>query len=445
MALYNDEDVANQPPVIREPVMVAKPSFQSTVIDTRYEPAQNLLTWIDGSPMTVDYYSQVIAVDNEIGPMQASMPGVFQQYRLIKNFELRVVDFFSSTQNDEDKSMELRGTSNVYPCLTPNEGDMFTADIGDGRAAIFQVLSSERKSVYKEAVYAISYVSVKQLTPENQAQLDKQTVEKLNFVRDFLTYGRNPFITDEADKAIGDLTKFYNLSVIMYMEDFVYGETKSLLVPDTKTKLYDHFVSSYMAQMVTTSETYLCQDVKVLNCSGSKRMKTPTLFDAIAMCSKEYLSRCVGRVAISSPSTFNRIPQLNGIYFCAVDGVVVPVTIGNRTIDPDNGEGRPGNIPFTRDDDFYTGVLDELDTVQTPFIKPVWEDDYYILSEAFYKNDRRAMSILERLVMDYIEEKEPQFIQLSLLVVDSYKWGRLESFYYLPLLYTIIKSTVSGF
>jgi hypothetical protein len=444
MPLFDDANIHDEPPVIQQPVLIEKPLVQSNVVDTRYTPRQNLLAYIEGSPWRVNYYSQVLAGDSEISPQQSSMPAPYQQYRLIRGFELRVTDALTSSQNDDEKIMEQRGGANVYPCLIPNQGDMFVADTGDGRAFVFQVLTSERKSVYKESIFTITYVSAKQLTDVSLADLESRTVERLNFVRDFLVYGRSPFITDEESRALDNITKFYNLSTMTYMTEFLYNETKSLLVPDPTTKLYDHFISTLLSELITVHDTYHCRDVRVLNCSGSKRMKSLTVFDAVLVRSKELLNKCVWKVAISSPTTFDRSPRLYGIYYCPIDGIVVPKTIGEHLVEPGNGQGLPGNTVFSRDNDFYTGTLTTSSGATVPLIKSVLVDDFYILSEAFYRDDRPNMSILERMVMDLIEEKPLDFIQLSLLVVDSYKWGRIETFYYLPFLFLLVKSVEFG-
>ena len=53
--------------------------------------------------------------------------------------------------------MAVNGTADVYPFIIPNVGDMFAADVGDGKEGVFTITSTEKKSLLKEAVYTIEY------------------------------------------------------------------------------------------------------------------------------------------------------------------------------------------------------------------------------------------------------------------------------------------------
>ena len=48
-----------------EPVSVYSDDYQSTVVDTTETPIASIITYVEGSPWTVDWYSQVVAKDEE--------------------------------------------------------------------------------------------------------------------------------------------------------------------------------------------------------------------------------------------------------------------------------------------------------------------------------------------------------------------------------------------
>jgi hypothetical protein len=79
-----------------------------------------------------------------------------------------------------------------------------------------------------------------------------------------------------------------------------------------------------------------------------------------------------------------------------------------------------------------------------PLIKDVTVDDYYVFSEAFYKQDTPNMSKLEASVWDMLNRKA---LNLSLLVFYTrtwQTWGALERFYYTPFVLMLIRAQIKS-
>jgi hypothetical protein len=62
-----------------------------------------------------------------------------------------------------------------------------------------------------------------------------------------------------------------------------------------------------------------------------------------------------------------------------------------------------------------------------------------MFSENFYLNKRESISILEELLLDYIEDKDLDTTKLFLLKNSVNSWNFLEQFYYIPMLYLLEK------
>ena len=73
-------------------------------------------------------------------------------------------------------------------------------------------------------------------------------------------------------------------------------------------------------------------------------------------------------------------------------------------------------------------------------IKPVTIDDCYVFSNEFYM-DSYPLSVLEELTMDYLHHRAVNVSKLSTLCKRYRSWGRLEQFYYIPILLLLIKHT----
>lgn len=439
----DDSDNVDYPQAIPTQPKVEAPEIHTNIVDTRYQPTSNLMTWVEGRAWKVDYYSQVLGADNQLSAQQMNMTGPIQQYRLIKGMELKVTDPLAHSQDQEQKTMELRGGANVYNCLVPNEGDMFIADIGDGRLAVFQVTSSERKTAFKESVYVINYISVDYAVEKRRADLDQKVVETTMFVRDFMIYGQNPLVSTEEFNAIRDLARFYTSSLGEYLARFASREFMTLLIPGQGAPIYDHFLSKFVSRTVTVMDNYIMGHLRILNCDGSIRMQQPSLFDAIYERDVNKVGYGFKQVCLANTCTFDWVPHLDGIYHSGVEQTVFPLTSMEQGWDTgrDMGLGNDNKLNDTKD--FHTGsftVADQNGTsTEVPFIKPVLIDNYFVFSQAFYDGDRLNMSALEQAVMDYLEYKPPSYLRLMAMARDSIKWGRMEKFYYLPILYMMLK------
>jgi hypothetical protein len=66
-------------------------------------------------------------------------------------------------------------------------------------------------------------------------------------------------------------------------------------------------------------------------------------------------------------------------------------------------------------------------------------DNGYILSSAFYTRDNTNLSLLESLLLDYIDFKIIAARDILKVCDDILNWGHVERFYYIPLLLLLIK------
>src|SRR5690606_35908556 len=90
-------------------------------------------------------------------PFDIQLPSVDQQYQRICNLELRVTGALESTYTDDVGEFSVRGEAYLYQGIIPNYGDVFIADVGDGRAGLFCVVSAKPMTYYQATVYQIQY------------------------------------------------------------------------------------------------------------------------------------------------------------------------------------------------------------------------------------------------------------------------------------------------
>lgn len=432
-------------------VQIAASTFRGVTVDTRYIPSSSLLTHIEGSSWTVNYYSQVLNADNQVQGQNLSLSPLYQQYKLVRSFEFKVTSPLTSSQDANSKSMQVTGAANIYPFLIPNVGDMFIADIGDGREAVFKVTSSERRAIYKDTAHAVGYVLIDYQSPERAGDFDAKTVETVVFVKDFLEYSQNPLLHEADYQAAKTLESRYRELLEMYFHSFASNEFKTLLVPFQVNPVYDAFLTKAIKAVFTTWDSPQLQTMRELNVSGDDAMKSITLWDALVSRRKSLLRSASRRTGLVIAHGFSRDPMLDGIYYSGVRYVVYPKDPTPSADVFAMGAKKPlsdtqlinGPTEVTHLDELLnTIVLQGLPEGNTPLIKPILEDDYYVLSQAFYRGDVANLSRLESCVMDYLDHKALNYRTLLAFCDNHYSWGALERFYYVPVILMLIKANL---
>lgn len=441
---------ATQPPPAPVEPVIAAPEHKGVTVDSRYEPSASLLTHVEGSAWTVDYYRQVLDKDSPLMGQNVTQAAPYQQYTLIKGFELRVSGPLSTSQDDANKVMVVTGSANVYPFMVPNEGDMFLADIGDGREGVFKITRSERKSVFKEAIHTIEYQLIDYSTPVRLADLNAKVVKTLHFMRNFLAYGQNPMLHEEDYAILQQLEGHLKEMTLRYFHLFTSNEYKTLIIPGQDAATYDHFLTQAVLSFFTTYEAPDIRYVRKLNVGGDEIMQAPTLWDVLRERNLSLLKFCNRRAGLVSVRTFDRNPMLDGIYHSGIKYVVYPK-------DPEYGVDfelhglqkplaeevlKPSLSRVKKLSDLIGDKeFEGLTSPDCPPIYKVTNDDYYVLSGEFY-NDTNKQSLLERCVRDYLENKAPNIRVLLGLCKTYHAWGGLERYYYIPLLLMLIKASI---
>ena len=270
MPILNDNnpaDLVKPSPVadVADPVttiLVTESTYADVGIDTRWTPLQSIMSHIAGSVWEVTYFSQVIDTDSQLMPQSPTVSAAFQQYRKIEGMQLRVSDPLNIQQDDTTKMMQIDGSAIVFAAIIPNEGDMFTADIGLGKPAVFRVATSAKKAIFKEAAYDITYAFAS-TDEEYIHDLEMKTVQSLVFKKDFLNRGQNPLLLEEEAVIIENLEAQYRALADNYFNTFFNNEYKTLTVPGQTYSVYDPFLVKFVSEQFTQEDSHLLQDLRV--------------------------------------------------------------------------------------------------------------------------------------------------------------------------------------
>jgi len=439
------------PPLEKEvPIRINEPTFRGVTVDTRYIPTSHLLTAIEGSSWKVDYYSQVLGSDNELNGQLINRDPTLQQYQLIKGLELKVSQALMTNQDPTTKFMTETGAAHIYPFLKPNVGDMFLADIGDGREGAFKVTSSEKRSIFKDTCYFIEYELVDYNNKIRNDDLTAKVVKTFYFLRDFLYYGQNPMVEEEQYGVIRELKSRYPQLVENWVQRFFSREYKTFILPAQDSPTYDRFLAKAVSQVFETHEAVQLQHLRLLNVEDDVVFKCKSIWDAIVKRDSDELYHVFERVGTVSTRLFTQEPMMEGIRYTGISRILYPkdaqVSVDyetQRTTKEAESDTIVAGPPRSArlDDLILKADQAGLPYAGSPLIKDVLVDDYYIFSAAFYENTA-GQSKLEHAVHDHIRG---QYVDPRLLLAfcDIYHaWGALERFYYTPIVLMMMQTVI---
>lgn len=430
---------------------ITEPAFSGVVVDTKYTPLSSLLTYIEGASWTVTYYSQVLGKDNDIRSQDIELSGVYQQYTEINAMELKVTSTLSTTQDTTTNRMMVSGSANVYPFIIPNVGDMFAADVGDGREGVFRITNSEKKSVLKESIYFIEYNLI-YYSDSDKLRRDDLRAKSINsyfYIKDFLLHGQDPLLVKDDYGAYQELESLYSEIIQNYFKWFFNNEYKTIVIPGQSKVIYDHYLVEALLAILNTRDAPQLLHVRKLNVDDDKYLKQPQLWEALVNRDLSLLDLSNKTMGLVNAKCFNSNPMLNGVFYSGVNYVVYPMrpekllNVGLQfPVKPLALESLEKVTSRSVRLDKLVGDK-ELD-LRSNFvvnIKPVLMDKSYVLSDSFYITGQ-DMSALEIMTMDYLNKKALNPVLLLKVVKNYRNFGVIEQFYYLPIIMILISAII---
>jgi hypothetical protein len=431
-------------------VQLFSPEYKSTAVDTRWTPHTNLLVHIEGHAWVVDYYAQVIDSDSQLSGQQLSVSAVYQQYTKIISMEMRVNNPLAASQDETTKAMTLSGVATTYPFIIPNEGDMFIADIGEGKRGVFRVTGSIKKSIFKEACYEITY-SLDTDQADKLIDLNQKTVKTVYFHKDFLNYGQNPLLIPSAHAALLEIDKVYDTLMRQYFRKFFSHEFQTLLVPGQAQTVYDPFLVNFVLSQFSTWDCPEITKIRRLNVDDDETMRCDSLWRALQDKESMYLNSAFKRAGLVSTGLFTMNPVFEGIRYTGIDQVVYPIdpvlTVDGLQFNPSKLLSATKLTQPTSGQGLLSEMVRAINVQALPAtaasIYPVATDDCYVLSQAFY--DKSAeQSTLESLVWGYVDGLSVDVEQLVTTAKRHAQWGILEQFYYVPIVMVLLRGIKRG-
>lgn len=443
MPLWEDTDKSPTNPR-QDIVRPFKPGVKTAVIDTEYTPQSDLLAYIEGSPWVVDYYSQILDKNSEIKGQDTSLPAPLQQYRRIWSMELKVTqDLTQVSQDPQTNEMTMQGAANVYPFLVPQEGDMFRAGIADGREGIFKITKVQAMQIFVDHAHQVEYQLVAINDQARIYDLDQKTIVTYYFVKDFLLNQQNPLLVEDDYQNSKKLAGYWYDYIQLYFNQYFSREYMTIVVPMQDVPTYDHGIVDFVKSIMNSFDDVHIQAIRELNIGDDGAISSMSLWTMLSNRDPKLMNFIYTKTGVTSRINFHRSALLASMRYSGIAQVVYPVDPKTnvdfmmakevqKPLLPINIKSTmPAYVPPTPPTDGSIAPM--------PIIKPIDMDNGYVLSSAFYTRDNTNLSLLESLLLDYIDFKIIAARDILKVCDDILNWGHVERFYYIPLLLLLIK------
>ena len=445
----------------KEPFVSERPYTQSPV-DSERTPYSSLLPYVKGSPWTVDYYRQLLTKDEELAATSETRESIYQQYQLIKKFELRVQNGLSPSFQEEEGAHEMTGSAVIYPSFKPNKNDTIVADLFDGRIGVLNVTAARQMNIFQDSTYEIDYEVVAFLTDRKAVELKGKVVKTTVFVRDFALNGQNPLVLEEEYEQIQFLREGVSVLQKQYFWELYNQETKTIPIPKQRDGTYDSYLMKFFDSAFPIQDRDSTRPLTRYIVEGDPAFEDKTFWDMLVESSNAFESFIVKEFDTISTRYLRTYPVINGIAYSRLKRILFPKgrdineaylavqrrTPDHRRIDSPYSEAEWGEMDLRYA--VRRKILNGLGDVPpvdlfVPLVHPVGIDDFYVLTEYFYSNATYGQSKLELQTRALIERRQLHVPTLVELFNDVPNWGPMERFYYIPLLAFLIRKAIGGF
>ena len=446
MPIAKLKPITFQPPKPNLPE-IRKNVLKDVVVDGISEPLDRLTMFVEGTPWVVTYYSQVKVPDNATMSLDTNASGIQQQYQKIENFELRVTQGLTQDYDSTTGLTRVSGTSNVFPAIVPIMDDMIIGAAATGRIGIYRVNNVERTAIALKSAHAINYTLVSFIdeNPLELENLESKVIRTYFFDKERVLEGGFPLLKEEDHNAFNELEDIYRNIIDYYFDNFYNPSMQAIVIPGQKEHIVDTFLLEFLLSIIEVSDHPLILKHRRFFTDNDPYMDQNNLWDMLLDRNARMLEQINQKYQYISVSTFNRSSWLKGLAYSGVKYVAYPKTPDLTVKTQKDTNAKIGmTIELTpttnRRGVASTAIVQSYPTGTGNMVKifPVLTDDYYVFSQNFY-DSTSGLSLLEKLVLEFLRHEAINPTELIALLSDFNSWARLEQFYYLPICLMMVK------
>lgn len=453
---------------------VSQQPSEHAVYDNHYDPAYSLEAYLQGSPWTtMAYYRQILGKSDMPKDLDIHLTAGYQHYEKIEKLELLVQSALSSSFDNKSQIASVTGSAILYSFIRPNVSDYFIAESNIGRLGLFKITQVARKTFQKESIHEVEYHMVEEITLGHPKVRDLEAKVSLTkvFDKSRLIENLNPVLLKDTHSTVKNLHGELKMLALDYWRSFYRPERGTFMVPGQDRYIYDPYVVDFFCKVIDRNILPQRYQLSIYSEDDDPVYEGDTIWKVLELRGLERLKFSMTKMMLIPPDMFDQVTLSKGAYFANADFYVYPYDI-NRTAEINNRlpasgfshyrnheyvynpTNRQGDVekarPFalcpshTSDEDVDRHLEFQIEIAAKVY--PVWnkinQGETYLFAEKFYKG--QPESLLEIVLMDYIGRRMINAQQLQKVLDHWHDMGRVEQFYYGPMLFVLIKECLRG-
>lgn len=389
--------------------------LDSNVINTKDRQQDMIASNISGMAWSIDYYNQVLSINQEPTSLDVNTTPSIQKYSKIENLEIYLNDSIDNTAIED-----IEVTGKIQSSFVVYKDDVVITKLLDGRHVMFSILETNVKHYQLSKIYDVTIGNA--IILDNHLEyfknLESKVIKHLVYDKDHMSTVSKPLLTKKEYVDRRDLKSDLNRLEKWYVKEF-FDKTLGVFRFKTNKGVYlDTLLNKFVSGMLSQSDHPVLIDLKTYD-YNIDNIVDYTIWDVVTnrdIDLLEYTETKLGFIYTPRPVGDLRLIKLNtlSIYY----------VIDYLRSDP--------LIPEIIGDD---NIIDSIDMY--PIKKP---DDSYVLSSYFYDNNRQECGILENALLNYLEGDTITDDDLYTLLDTQMKWSTLEKLYLTPMLIVLIKN-----
>lgn len=415
----------------------------------------SLLKYVEGYPWTAVYYGQILNTNNNIENFDPSTPNLTQPYYKVHGLILQVSSPLSSSYDQATGTTAVTGTAITPYKVIPNVGDVFIAEVDTGEDAIFIINTVTRKTHRKDTLYEVSYslYSYTSALPEFTVSLEQRVNDSYYFNRDTDFFNRDVLIKPTIKEAIDRLTLFQRESQSYYLNTFCQSREGAILIPGTTELIYDPHLINFISKIVSYDQLNTIRFYRFTY--FDKYVDQPSIYNALIDRSPALIPN-INKTYSFIPTTMlaNRA-RLGTIFHAGIEYMLYPTNprtdADTDTTSVDTEHDFIGTVKTANNYKPYTGTIsvtsNNNNVYTSKILHELFVDDYYVVSENFYKYMRDQstytdISYMELLIYKFLTGKAIAKEDLAIAIQDYPNWPLLHQLYLLPVAWLLTKSVI---
>jgi len=391
--------------------------FKTSTLFSKDVELDSILNYISGMQWEVTYFKQALNINDEPSYPDINVPATLLSYDKIEKLVLHVQDGINQSNLND-----ITGTAVISAGFVPNIGDAFIATVTGGMEVIFVIDKVDKKIYNQHEIYDVSFKLYTTLTSNSVEYRDliNKVVRRYVYDASYVTTKSAPLLLkkDYLDKVylVNELTKISNF----YLNKFISKEKGMLLLPTKLEKqyLYDQNVSDTIFKLFSLNMSPSLAEISRISLDDYD--SSYNIYDVL-------LTRDVGTLKLADPelsfipvTNIYTSPVIRKLYYLNIDYMV-----GNTT------------------------TVKTFDIVQNPLqnsrsdVLVSNSTMKYVFTTNFYQQ-LDDLGVFEKAVMDYLNNTDVAYDTLDTFIDDYMYWSTEQQFYYLPILYLLIKNKTNN-